>query len=104
MRIGDPHCFPCTPVSRDEWLNLRDLIVELNTTYDYTDSPEFKSLIDGKSESFVNLATKLAAEKRADHVDRLNEALANALDSGSAFDLISKNYHDRLRTALDLIR
>jgi hypothetical protein len=102
--VDDPACFPCAADSRQFWQAIRDLIVEIRSSYDYTQSSEFIVSASGKSEQFVSFATRMAQRKRTEHMRGLDDALGTALTSDRILELVPKSLQERLREALASVR
>lgn len=75
------------------------LLRELLGAWDYTTTPQFLTLIAGKSPAVVSMHRKLAADPvhRAGHRDAFLAALRALMESDDAFALAPLAEHGRLR-------
>ena len=101
--VDDPACFPCPDNSRQFWTDARDTISSLRSQFDYLASPAFTTSLVGKSPQYVETATRLAAQKSAQHKADFDVAIQNALNADRIFDLIPVSTHAELRAILSEI-
>lgn len=87
----------CRNEDRPTVLAMAAIVEQLLDVFDYEESPEFQSKINGKSDDVQAMHRKLLSpDRRKKLLTRFGKALTELLVSEEAFDLVPSENHDRL--------
>lgn len=98
-RVGDDDVVrvSCNDADREAVRAMTAIINQIYCHFDYANSPEFLERLEGKSEQVQSMHRKLlTAEKRANSIHRLGDAIISILDSDDAYRLIPADDHHLL--------
>jgi hypothetical protein len=88
----------CAPADRKTVREIRALVVPLRQDLEYSESPEFRQAVGGKSPAFAEMQKRLSADpaRRKAYADRIDKALEEVLDNDDAFRLLPESRHAAL--------
>ena len=96
----------CFSKDRDNIRVIRDLVVDLYNNFDFTVSPKFISMVDGKSSAYTSALKRKFNQPvlRSKLWNEYGMVLANVQESNQVYELTDIRYHPKLDEIHEILK